>query len=384
MSPLLSLIVLNELDWWVSDQWETYTPKKGNANGFQQYARKYTNLKCGFIIRYADDFKIMCKTYDEAQRYYHAVVDFLKTRLKLDVNQEKSRVINLKKNSSDFLGFKIKVVPKGKTKYGYVAKTDMRDKAIKKVKINLKKKLKKLQKCTFIKDIHDYNTTVLGIHNYYRYATNVYRNMHRINYDLLRTMKICLNDRAKIIKFGETTPEFQKRVKGIRKNTKIYKVKNIFIFPISGVQHKNPMNFSQTTGNFTVKAREGIHKMLHTSLKKGFDFFSNNIDSNSSIEFNDNRISRYSQQTGKCYVTNKIIEEEKIQCYRKIPLDLGGTDSYMNLVIINKDVSDLLNETNANIIEQLILRLKIKETMMEKINKLRILASKPIITYSFT
>lgn len=27
LSPLLSLIVLNELDWWVSSQWETFQPK---------------------------------------------------------------------------------------------------------------------------------------------------------------------------------------------------------------------------------------------------------------------------------------------------------------------------------------------------------------------
>ena len=36
ISPLLSLIVLNELDWWVSSQWETFTPngvKKGNMKG---------------------------------------------------------------------------------------------------------------------------------------------------------------------------------------------------------------------------------------------------------------------------------------------------------------------------------------------------------------
>ena len=36
ISPLLSLIVLNELDWWVSSQWETFTPngvKKGNRAG---------------------------------------------------------------------------------------------------------------------------------------------------------------------------------------------------------------------------------------------------------------------------------------------------------------------------------------------------------------
>ena len=48
ISPLLSLIVRNELDWWVSSQWETFTPngvKKGNmkgSKGWLSYARKYT------------------------------------------------------------------------------------------------------------------------------------------------------------------------------------------------------------------------------------------------------------------------------------------------------------------------------------------------------
>ena len=142
ISPLLSLIVLNELDWWVSDQWETYQPKRfSNKKSFYSYARNYTNLKDGFIVRYADDFKIMCRTYDEAQRWYYATADFLKTRLKLDISPEKSKVVNMKKNSSTYLGFKIKVVPKGKTRYGFIAKTDMSDKAIRKAKTNLKAKI---------------------------------------------------------------------------------------------------------------------------------------------------------------------------------------------------------------------------------------------------
>lgn len=97
ISPLLSLIVLNELDWWVSNQWETFMPRKGNNNGWFTYARKYTNLKDGFIVRYADDFKIMCRTYKDAKRYYYATVDFLKTRLGLEISEEKSKVVNLKK-----------------------------------------------------------------------------------------------------------------------------------------------------------------------------------------------------------------------------------------------------------------------------------------------
>jgi RNA-directed DNA polymerase len=379
LSPLLSLIVLNELDWWVSDQWETYVPRRSDSKGFYQRARKGTKLKDGFIIRYADDFKIMCKTYEEAQRYYHAVTDFLKVRLKLDISPEKSKVVNLKKNSSSFLGFKIKAVQKGTAKHKYVAKTDMNDKSIKKVKINLKCKLKKIQKSTLVQDIYNYNSTVLGIQNYYRYATNIYKNMQRINYDLLRTMKVCLSPRARIIEFGTTSLKFQKQVKGLRKHTKIYEVKEKPLIPITGIHHKILRSFKQSISNFTVEGREKIHTALRAFLKKGFYYFSHNIESNNSIEVNDNRISKYSQQGGKCYIKGSIIEEEKIYCYRKVPLELGGTDDYKNLVIINKDILNLLNETNADIIKQTIETQKVNETMMDKINKLRTMTNKPII-----
>ena len=58
---------------------------KGNK-GWLSYARKYTNLKDGYVVRYADDFKIMCRNYTDAQRYYHATIDVLKSRLKLDIS----------------------------------------------------------------------------------------------------------------------------------------------------------------------------------------------------------------------------------------------------------------------------------------------------------
>ena len=204
ISPLLSLIVLNELDWWVSSQWETFTPngvKKGNmkgSKGWLSYARKYTNLKDGYVVRYADDFKIMCRSYTDAQRYYHATIDFLKSRLKLDISPEKSKVVNLRKNSSDFLGFKIKVLPKGKTRYGYIAKTDMSDKAIKKVTAELKAKVINIRKHTTVGRINAYNMAVIGIQNYYCIATNIYNNLTDVNYALLPTFRTRLSCIGKI------------------------------------------------------------------------------------------------------------------------------------------------------------------------------------------
>ena len=116
ISPLLSNIVLNELDWWISSQWETYKPHRISTRhlGFRQYARKYTNLKCGYVVRYADDFKIMCRTYDEAQRFYHATVDFLKSRLGLEINPKSPKWLISRKTRQFSLDSKSKWLNKVK------------------------------------------------------------------------------------------------------------------------------------------------------------------------------------------------------------------------------------------------------------------------------
>ena len=157
----------------------------------------------------------MCKSYSEAQRYYHAIVDFLNIRLGLEISPEKSKVTNLRKNSSDFLGFKIKVVPKGTSRYGFVAKTDMCDKAKTKVAKNIRNCVIQIQTQTTVDNIARYNSTILGIQNYYRIATNVYNNLDRINYSLIRTHYNRLRIIAKRVRFRDTPLDFQKKTAGL-------------------------------------------------------------------------------------------------------------------------------------------------------------------------
>ena len=109
LSPLLSNIVLNELDWWVASQWEmmptrvdreySKTDKKGNVviDRSQKWTmlREKSELKEIYIVRYADDFKIFCRDYHTAKKTYTAVVKWLKERLSLDISEEKSGITNL-------------------------------------------------------------------------------------------------------------------------------------------------------------------------------------------------------------------------------------------------------------------------------------------------
>ena len=372
ISPLLSLIVLNELDWWVSDQWETYQPKRFKSKkSFYSYARNYTNLKDGFIVRYADDFKIMCRTYDEAQRWYYATVDFLKTRLKLDVSPEKSKVINMKKNSSTYLGFKIKVVPKGKTRYGFIAKTDMSDKAIRKAKTNLKAKIINIQKHSSYIAIENYNSAVRGIQNYYSIATNVYNNLTDVSYALLPTIRIRLRDISKTVPFRETDIEFQRKATGIRDETKIVKIGSQTLLPITAVRHKSPMNFSQDTTNYTAKGREKIHSNLEKVTELEFEALARGRDPNESVEFNDNRISAFVVQQGNCYITGQKLNANDMKCIRKIPLIQGGTNKHGNIAFVEPRVFNLIFNDNINEAKIQLAKLKLEESKRNRLNKIR-------------
>ena len=204
LSPILSNIVLNELDWWITSQWEEFSTKTkyvtgqdGRENRGNIYrVLKTTNLKEMFIVRYADDFKIFCRTKAQADNTFVAVKLWLKDRLRLAINEEKSKVVNLKNSYSEFLGFKLKAVKK---KSKFVVKSHMSDKAIKNATNGLKEKVVALQRPKNLLDekqkLNRYNATVWGIHNYYKHATHISVDCNKISYNLISTIKIRLGER---------------------------------------------------------------------------------------------------------------------------------------------------------------------------------------------
>lgn len=141
LSPLLANIVLNELDWWIAGQWETiptnkvktHFKKDGSMDNGKKYTslRKNSNLKEMYIVRYADDFKIFCRKRSEADKVFIAVKQWLSERLKLQVSEEKSKVVNLKRHYSYFLGFRLKAVPKCDKYVVSSYMSDMSEKALK-------------------------------------------------------------------------------------------------------------------------------------------------------------------------------------------------------------------------------------------------------------
>ena len=94
-------------------------------------ALRQSKLKEMHIVRYADDFKIFCRSHSDAVKTFKAVSLWLKERLGLEISHEKSKVINLKQRYSEFLGFKLKVGKKGNK---FAVRSHMSDKSKQKAK----------------------------------------------------------------------------------------------------------------------------------------------------------------------------------------------------------------------------------------------------------
>ncbi len=82
ISPLLANIYLHVLDMY--------------------WAEQYASL--GQLVKYADDFVIICGTERDAKEALHRVEQIM-TRLKLTLHPTKTRIVNMNREGFDFLGF---------------------------------------------------------------------------------------------------------------------------------------------------------------------------------------------------------------------------------------------------------------------------------------
>jgi group II intron reverse transcriptase/maturase len=154
ISPLLANIVLNKFDW----------------------ALEEAGIK---FVRYADDFVMLTKTHDAAQRALDFARSFLKD-MELELHPEKTRITRFS-NGFDFLGFTI-------NNYG----ARMSDKSIERFK-------SKIKNCTVrshnleANTIVNLNRLIVGTANYFikdfSCGHNIYRNLSKVIRRRIRCMK---------------------------------------------------------------------------------------------------------------------------------------------------------------------------------------------------
>ncbi|HDR5674376.1 TPA: group II intron reverse transcriptase/maturase [Bacillus anthracis] len=396
LSPILANVNLNEFDWWISRQWETFKAKKVKPRCMRgiwcndvvtTQLTKTSKMKPMYIVRYADDFKIFTNTRSNAEKIFKATQMWLEERLKLSISAEKSKVTNLTKQQSEFLGFTLKAVKKGKKKNGdtrYIAVTHVSPKALEKTKQDLAKQVRRIQKTPnsneTIKRISIYNSMVIGKHNYYKIATHASQDFSKMNHNLDHIM---YNRFPKSTTGGKSNTngytnigEYKGKDKGIKPYLKSKMTRFLMkrpILPISYIQHKNPMMKKQAINKYTAEGRALIHKNLADITEAELKWLRENpvINERATVEYNDNRISLYVAQKGKCSVTGEKLLPWDIHCHHKRLWSETKDDSYKNLTIIKPSVHRLIHATKIETINQLLNELKFNEEQLGKLNKLR-------------
>ncbi len=396
-SPLLANIVLNELDHWIESQWQNnpvankYSKIRIQENRIDKShgyeAMKKTGLKEMFIVRYADDFRIFCRTKTDAERTKIAVTQWLSERLKLECSPEKTRIVNVKRKYSEFLGFKIKVHEKAKK---YVVKSHISDKQLKHKRDKLVEQAKKVAKppkgSTEQYEVKLYNSMVLGMQDYYHMATHVNPDCATLNRAVMTvfTNRLSTQKGNRLVKSGRTLTDVEKKLYGKSKMLRYVAGSNEPIYPIGYVQHKKPMNKKRSICQYTVEGREGLHDNLRTNVPLMLKLMRQPLYGRSA-EFADNRISLFSAQWGKCAVTGRdFLGVSDVHCHHKKLRSKGGNDKYENLVLVLEPVHTLIHATTAETIDKYLKLLELDRKQMKNLNKYRELAGLQPLTKRHT
>lgn len=392
ISPLLANIVLNELDHWIESQWQEHPVvrkyailinKNGGENkGAGYHAMKKTGLKEMFIVRYADDFRIFCRTKNAADRTKTAVTQWLMKRLRLEVSEEKTRIINVKHRYSEFLGFKIKVHPKAGKQ---VVTSHICDKRLQAEREKLIGQAKQIVRPrhgkTELDEIRIYNSMVMGIQEYYKIATAVNLDCRTLNRAVMTVLTSRLKTQTgnRLVKTGRKLTKVEKERYGKSAMIRYVAGSDEPIYPIGYIQHKHAKGYPlgkcyySPTGRHTVHENLRINVPLMLKLMRQPSFGYN-------AEYMDNRISLFSAQWGKCAVTGQDFRTmEEIHCHHKTPKEAGGGDEYGNLVLVLEPVHRLVHAKEATVIARYSRLLNLDPKQLGILNKLRCLAGLPEI-----
>lgn len=325
------------------------------------------------LVRYADDFKIFCSTRKDADRAYHATKAWLQERLKLEISEEKSKIVNLKKGYSEFLGFKLTLMKK---EASYVVKSHICDKAKHRETDKLKGQIRKIahpqndeERATLI---NEYNSMIMGMHNYFQIATCVSSDFADMGREVDVVKLSQLKRKALSAKGDYKGFSFIEKKYGKSKQIRFYSGKPLI--PVAYVKHKNPMWKKKSVCKYTPEGRREIHKNLGIDTRTML-LLMRAKEIGRSVEYMDNRISLYVAQYGKCAITGQILELHEIHCHHKKPISQGGNDRYENLIILHKDIHRLLHATKEETIKAYLSQLQLTCKQKAKLNKLRQLAN---------
>lgn len=281
ISTLLSNVYLTDFDHWVDKQWRNIPTNFDYKNqSHKTRALKGTNLKDGYLIRYADDWIIMTSSYENACKWKKTCETYLRKELKIELSAEKTLITDLREQKATFLGYDMFKV-KGKNG-NYTLRTAPNTERLEEKRKRLNELLKNMRRSNNHEELYKamvlYNSTIRGLRNFYKNSTIVTPSFENLLYSklyrqILQTAKKCNFKQDKL-----------KNLVNLKHLEKNYGERKVWYFnfnglkygiePITAVKYHQPMIKAQWITPYTAEGRskwEEINKKSFTTLPRNIE-----------------------------------------------------------------------------------------------------------------
>ncbi len=344
LGPLISNVYLHRFDVWLrnqGDEWHDPTVAK-----FHNYANKRrnlgkTNLKIGIHVRYADDILVLCKDYADAVRFRHSVSNYLVRNMRLEINEDKTKVYDLTREKMKYLGYDFYAYPK-KTKNPQQKGKLMVTNSLPKVKEDeivekCRELLRRFKKNPTFQAIYDWNTYVVGIHNYYKGMSLFCLSFRNVGWRINKLFCHTMNRDAKFTQVQSHKDNF------LEGRYRSWGKKGYYCFhsfPVIEIWWANWDNKLIAAQRGTA-ARENPYDYGEKKHKPGVSLADIGYLVNTSTHIKNSkmamfRISKYSSVKGVSYMSGQFVPVNEYHCHHITPRARGGTDNFDNLCVLSE------------------------------------------------
>jgi len=344
LGPLISNVYLHRFDVWLREQgdcWHDTSVEKFYNYGHKRRNLEATTLKVGIHVRYADDILVLCKNRDHAERFRHSVTKYLTRNMKLEINAEKTKIYDLTTEKMKYLGYEFYAFKQNtqnaKKKGKHMVSNTLPKAKEDEIVDRCKELLRILRKKPTLENCLNWNTYVVGIHNYYRGMTHFNKDFSRIGWRIKKLFYHTMEKRATF------TTEQSSKNGFLDGRYKLWGQKGYYCC------YKHPMieigwaNWDSKLINAhqgTIKRENpydyGAKKHRPGVTIEAIDYLVNTSRYIKNSRYAMFRISKYSSTKGVSYLSGDFVPVDEYHCHHIVPREKDGTDDFDNLCVLSK------------------------------------------------
>jgi len=350
LGPLISNVYLHRFDVWLRDQGDCWHDK--SVTKFHDPDNKIRNLertklKVGVHVRYADDILVLCKEYLDAVRFRYSITHYLTRNMKLEINEEKTKIYDLTKEKMKYLGYDFYVSKrpaKNVQQQGkYLVSNTLPKVKEDEVVCKCGELLHQIKKSPCFETIHDWNVYVAGIHNYYRGMNLFCQSFRKIGWRIKKLFYHTMNKRVKFT----NEQSYKDNLQGGRYRS--WGKNGYYCFetyPVIEIAWANWDSKLICWGK--CKIRDNPYHYGDKKHKPGVSLEDIGYLVNTSKHIKNSRlamfrISKYSSVKGISYLSGVFVPVEEYRCHHIILESRGGSHDFDNLCVLSRTEHDILH-----------------------------------------